>query len=267
MFNEMTTTTTLGRTASQQLNAASTEVAQMFMTDHVLCSTNTDEDYNEFREAYSDNAKLNELLMAYIGQTIQNVDLSFLSDSDDEEIIKLMKSQQSKRSHTKKKDMTPQSYATVVAGAVGEILCRRALGKGMPNTTRKGGGSFIMHDDATIADIAQHDQGELVRLIRNAQARKTLMKKKGLEGSDEWNELIAYIDFMVSYRDSSRSTRTTTVVEPAWADDVKMMMTEAGDLSKLKAAEARGLLMAIAEAMGINPVETTNDDVEIEVAE
>jgi hypothetical protein len=111
-----------------------------------------------------------------LGNLLAEGQLQFLESESEEEIEKMIRSQQSKRSRAKSKVMTQENYLTMMTGAVAENLLRLAGGK-----PKSSGGGAVMgdvgysHED--LEQLAQFPE-ELKKAIRNVQSKKSIMKSK-----------------------------------------------------------------------------------------
>lgn len=117
-------------------------------------------------------------------------DYDFLKTVDSEEVDKMIRSQQSKRSRAKSKAMTKDNYLNMMIGAVAENLLRLAGGK-----PKSSGGGAVMGDigfsPEDLDNLAQFPD-ELKKAIRNVQSKKSIYKAKANfdATSARWNQLL-----------------------------------------------------------------------------
>lgn len=211
---------------------------------------------------------------------LQSVNVEFLTKLDASTIDGLLKSNMSKRSHCKSKEMTMDNYKSMMAGLIAELLLRQATGneKGKAFGTVGSRGTTELFSDEALATLAA-DQEDLRREIRNLQSKKSILKKKLLASkaedkefvgtedeyfntSDQWKLLCDIEDQLFSIRiDGVRGARSTKTVI---VDTTKNVLTEKLadiDISNLKAADAKKLLEEIAGlAVDVKSEETPTDE-------
>ena len=108
---------------------------------------------------------------------------AWLKELDNEQLDKMLKSQQSKRSRCKSKEMTQDNFTAMLSAAIAERGIRIAMGKpkGATSTQRRG----KRYTDEDVQMLA-NDQEALRKAIRNIQSKKSIMKSKA--GFDETSE-------------------------------------------------------------------------------
>lgn len=91
-----------------------------------------------------------------------------------EEVDKMLRSQQSKRSRAKTKDMNLENYKTMLVGAVAENLIRLTFNK------PKNAGDQVFDGELSEERIKKlsADAEELKKAIRNVQSKKSIMQSK-----------------------------------------------------------------------------------------
>lgn len=122
---------------------------------------------------------------------LEEVDIQYLKELSEDELDRMLKSQQSKRSRAKGKQMTFDNYRAMMIGAIAENLIRLALGK----EKSAGGASTLstngLYSEEALAVLAA-DPEKLRKEIRNVQSKKSIMKSKAdfSEDSDAWTMLL-----------------------------------------------------------------------------
>lgn len=252
---ENNVSTTNGRSLSgtaQLTSVASNIAAKIIQT----MNDNIEEYVDDIKKSQVDNNAMDSLIDKLGG--IEEADVEFLRDIDDEVLDGMLKSQQSKRSRCKSKAMTMDNYKALMTGAIAENLIRLATGKekhaGGP---RRAAGSVSY----TIEQLQQleADQEKLRKEIRNIQSKKSIMKSKAdFDESDErWQALL-------KAEQQLKDMRIGTVSEIIEVDTTKNALQElltGRDLTHMKAADSKELLEQIAALVGTPTQETT---VEIE---
>lgn len=164
-------------TAANQLSytARLTNIAQQNATT-ILNTMNEHADDFEGRFAASQlsHDAMDDLIADIID--VSGIDVDFLKSVTDEEIDKMIRSQQSKRSRSKNKKMTQENYRAMLVGAIAENLLRFSA-----NKPKASGGGAVMRDigfsDEDIEKLAETPD-DLKREIRNVQSKKSIMKSK-----------------------------------------------------------------------------------------
>lgn len=180
------------------------------------------------------------------------VDVNFLKTVSDEEIEKMIRSQQSKRSRAKSKMMTQENYLTMMTGAVAELLLREASGK-----PKSAGGGAIMGEIGFSAEDLEHlaeFPDELKKAIRNVQSKKSIMKAKADFDSlsPRWQQLLRAEQQLKEVRDRVNGTVNE---EAAEALEVKKQAEELladVDVENASPEDALKLLQAMKEMLAGN---------------
>lgn len=236
--NAGTNANQLSKTA--QLTNLSTEIAR-----EVLKATEADlEKYQAMilESQQSHDAMDNLIDDCY---NLNDVDIEFLKTEDEDTLDRMIKSQQSKRSRAKSKEMTIENYLTMMTGAVAENLLRIAANK--PKQSGGGGRrAQIRYTDEELEELA-NDPEALTRAIRNVQSKKSIYKSKAEfdPESDRWKELLEVEEELKAIRDghsieAEKAVETTNQLE-------EMLATV--DTKDLKAADAKQMLDSIKEML------------------
>lgn len=118
---------------------------------------------------------------------LDTIDIDFLKALDENTLEKMIRSQQSKRSRAKAKEMTADNYKVMMTGAVAELLLRIAADKPKSASTN----SDVAYSDKELEKLAS-DEEALKKAIRNVQSKKSIAKSKAdfSETSQRWQALL-----------------------------------------------------------------------------
>lgn len=243
------------------------EQAAEFVAANITCSAGMTPEFKlRLQAGMNNNDTLDMLLeeLQPIGKIASSAQWAEVAEATtDEDRVKLLKSQQSKRCRQLKIFKERQSLPTlkqVVSAAYAEMILREMMGKAKVSrseSVRLGGN--VLTD--AMREQFTNDQEALKKAIRNVQSKKTGLKKQGLEGSEQWDELVAFENDLKSIRVSG--SRVSTVVEyrvdeetaaKAAAYDELVAMMQAKNTDKMKAADNKALLAAIHEVLGTQVV-------------
>lgn len=202
-----------------------------------IVNENMDTHSDTLVKSQSDSAALDQLVdLVEIDKDQSSLD--FLRTIDETTIDNMLKSQQSKRSRCKSKDMTMNNYMSMLTAAIAEKMIRLVSGKEKGNYGGRSGGS-VEYSDERLQQLSE-DQEALRKEIRNIQSKKSIMKSKaGFEESDErWKALLVAEAQLKGMR---ASTVTTKVIVDETRDSLKELLAEVNP-QDLKAAELKQLL-------------------------
>lgn len=179
----------------------------------------------------------------------EEADIEFLQSTNEQELERVLKSQQSKRSRAKSQTMTVDNYSKMMTAAIAEALVRLALGK------PKGAGGGANGGDPTYSDeelrALAEDPGALARAIRNVQSKKSIAKSKVDfdPNGERWMSLLAAEQQLKDLRASVSGTQSTKAKEAI--QTVEVLGTVVGDLEvdKLDETEAKEMLAKLQEAL------------------
>lgn len=164
-----------------------------------------------------------------------------LEGLDDGLVERMIKSQQSKRSRAKSKQLTEATFIAMLEGAVCENVLRTMYDKEKGQMAAPSRLTELTDED--YQKIAE-DQEELRRMIRNVQSRKSIAKSKRdfTEDSEMWQQLLIVEEKLKSLRTGSTSTAALLPVKNILVDV---------DIDGLKASEAKALLAQIKELVAV----------------
>ena len=238
--NENTTAATgnRGLSGTAQLTSVAGSIAAEILR---RMNDNIEEFADDIKASQRDNNAMDALIERVY--PLDDVDVDFLRELDEDTIEGMLKSQQSKRSRCKSKAMTMDNYRALLTGAIAENLIRMATGKEKHSTgPRRMAGSV----DYTIEQLQAlgEDQEKLKKEIRNVQSKKSIMKSKAdFDESDERYQALLKAEQQLKDMRISGSN----IVE---VDTTKNALTDllAGkDFHSMKAADAKALLEKITE--------------------
>lgn len=256
LFAESTETETNGTktlAGTAQLTSISDQIAVQAIKE---VDDNADVYETRFVESMTDNNVMDDLLKEVYD--LCSVDITFLTDLDEETLDSMLKSQQSKRSRTKGKTMTVANYRTLMTAAAAELLIRMALGKPKSSAGYRRAAGNLEYTDEELA-YYKDDQEALRREIRNVQSKKSIEKRKDdfSEESDRWIALLKAEEQLKSMRENNPQTKTVMIDTTA-----EMLKAELGDrdVNGLKAAEAKALIAKLLMANSTEADEETQAD-------
>lgn len=187
-----------------------------------------------------DHGAMDELIAKSYDLSV--VDTTFISELDEPTAEGMLKSQQSKRSRTKGKDMTLDNYRSMLTAAVAETLIRNATGKvKYAAGSRRASGAVIFTEDE-LKELAV-DQGKLRAELRNVQSKKSICKKTAdfSEDSERWQELL-------TAEAQLKDIRVADYTSVPRVDGTKVALQDVlaeVDIATLKAADSKELLARI----------------------
>ena len=201
-------------------------------------------DAEKFQQVVLDSQKSHDVMDQLIKDTydLTSVDIEFLKAESEDVLDRMIKSQQSKRSRAKSKEMTFENYLTMLTGAVAENLLRIAANK--PKSAGGGGArrGSVRYSEEELEMFA-NDPEALKRAIRNIQSKKSIDRSKADfdETSERWQALLEVEAELKAIRDGhsievEKAVETTNQLE-------EMLATV--DTKDLKAADAKAMLDSI----------------------
>ena len=177
---------------------------------------------------------------------LTTVDISFLKKEPADVLDRMIKSQQSKRSRAKSKEMTLDNYITMLTGAVAENLLRIAANK--PKSAGGGGArrGSVRYSDEEL-EIFANDPEALKRAIRNVQSKKSIYKSKAdfNPESERWQELLEVEVQLKAIRDGQTIEAERAIEKTQSLEE----MLATVDPKDLKATEAKDMLESIKQIL------------------
>lgn len=200
------------------------------MADEVMKGL-TAEDQPLVERTMTDHATMDKLINER--RPSVDTDHEFLKDVSDDELEKMLKSQQSKRSRSKSKTMTLDNYKSMMTAAFAERMIRAALGKpkdaGHLGAKRKDVG----YSEEEYAQLAE-DQEQLAKAIRNIQSKKSIAKTKADfdESSERWQQLL----------ETERKLKSLRI---GGSNQFEEALATVEDIDNLSAKDAKALLLKL----------------------
>ena len=200
-------------------------------------------DAEKFQQVVLDSQKSHDVMDQLIKDTydLTSVDIEFLKAESEDVLDRMIKSQQSKRSRAKSKEMTFENYLSMLTGAVAENLLRIAANK--PKSAGGGARRGSVRYSEEELEMFANDPEALKRAIRNIQSKKSIDRSKADfdETSERWQALLEVEAELKAIRDGhsievEKAVETTNQLE-------EMLATV--DTKDLKAADAKAMLDSI----------------------
>ena len=205
-------------------------------------------DTERFQQMIIDSQKSHDIMDELIQATynLTTVDVEFLKAESEEVLDRMIKSQQSKRSRAKSKEMTLDNYITMLTGAVAENLLRIAANK--PKSAGGGGArrGTVTYSEEELEAFA-NDPEALKRAIRNVQSKKSIDKSKADfdETSERWQELLEAEEQLKAIRDGQTVEAEKAIEKTSQLEE----MLASVDPKDLKATDAKDMLENIKQML------------------
>lgn len=218
-----------------------------------------------------ESQKSHDVMDALIGENFNlgNEDLEWLKKASKDDLEKMIRSQQSKRSRAKSKQMDFENYQVMMVGAIAENLLRLAMNK--PKAS--GGGAAYGELGYTAEDIQKliDFPDDLVKEIRNVQSKKSIMKSKaGFSETDErWLQLLAAESQLKNLRDS-KGVSTAVMQEMTVAVEIVNTLRslfEGKDLNDIPSDDVKAMLEMVAELIAVPEAVEPEEAEEVETEE
>lgn len=177
---------------------------------------------------------------------LNEVDVEFLKAESEEVLDKMIKSQQSKRSRAKSKEMTIENYLAMLTGAVAENLLRIAANK--PKSAGGGGAKrgTVTYSEEEL-EAFKNDPEALKRALRNVQSKKSIYKSKADfdPESERWQELLETEAKLKAIRDGQTVEAEKAIEKTQLLEE----MLATVDPKDLKATDAKEMLESIKQML------------------
>lgn len=173
----------------------------------------------------------------------------YLQGLDEEELEKMLRSQQSKRSRAKSKTMTFENYRTMMIGAIAENILRLVANK------PKSAGGYSEYGDVSLSEEQVeellNDPEKLKKAIRNVQSKKSIMRSKAGFSEDDprFQQLLAVEAELKSIRDQGTEELNEKAKQALEAQELAEQMLASIDTEDLSGEDAKNLLNSIKEIM------------------
>jgi hypothetical protein len=205
-------------------------------------------DPERFQQVILDSQKSHDVMDQLIKDTydLTTVDIDFLKAESEEVLDRMIKSQQSKRSRAKSKEMTLDNYIAMLTGAVAENLLRIAANK--PKSAGGGGArrGTVAYSEEEL-EAFKNDPEALKRALRNVQSKKSIAKSKADwdPESERWQELLEVEAALKAIRDGQTIEAEKAIEKTNQLEE----MLATVDLTDLKVAEAKEMLENIIQML------------------
>jgi len=229
----------LGSTAN--LTRISTDIAREILK-------RAEADAEKYQAKIVESQKSHDVMDQLIKDTydLTTVDIDFLKKEPAEVLDRMIKSQQSKRSRAKSKEMTLDNYITMLTGAVAENLLRIAANK--PKSAGGGGArrGTVTYSEEEL-EAFKNDPEALRRALRNVQSKKSIAKSKADwdPESERWQELLKTEEQLKAIRDGQTIEAEKAIEKTNQLEE----MLATVDTKDLKAADAKDMLESIKQML------------------
>ena len=168
------------------------------------------------KESQSSTQAMDDLVKQECGEALVNADVATFGE---EEVAKLLKSNQSNRSRRKNMPMTQPNYMEYLTAACAEWIIRESCGITKNANPFGGGRTAMVINDETIAKLAE-DQDALGKAIRNLQSKKSTYKSKnqdraGWEQDAEYVEILEQLEKLKALRQTVPAGRKGVSIKKA----------------------------------------------------
>ena len=229
----------LGSTAN--LTRISTDIAREILK-------RAEADAEKYQAKIVESQKSHDVMDQLINEIydLTTVDIEFLKAESEEVLDRMIKSQQSKRSRAKSREMTLDNYITMLTGAVAENLLRIAANK--PKTAGGGGTrrKTVTYSEEEL-EAFKNDPEALRKALRNVQSKKSIYKSKADfdPESERWQELLKTEEQLKAIRDGQTIEAEKAIEKTNQLEE----MLATVDLNNLKAADAKNMLENIKQML------------------
>ena len=205
-------------------------------------------DAEKYQQVILDSQKSHDVMDQLINEIcdLTTIDIDFLKAESEEVLDRMIKSQQSKRSRAKSKEMTLENYLAMLTGAVAENLLRIVANK--PKSAGGGGArrGTVRYSEEEL-EAFKNDPEALRRALRNVQSKKSIYKSKADfdETSERWQELLEVEEQLKAIRDGLNVEAEKAIEKTNQLEE----MLATVDLKDLKAAEAKEMLESIKQML------------------
>lgn len=205
-------------------------------------------DAEKYQQQILDSQKSHDVMDRLVNELydLSTVDIEFLKAESEDVLDRMIKSQQSKRSRAKSKEMTLENYLTMLTGAVAENLLRIAANK--PKSAGGGGARrrTVTYSEEEL-EAFKNDPEALRKALRNVQSKKSIYKSKADfdPESERWQELLKAEEQLKAIRDGLNVEAEKAIEKTNQLEE----MLATVDPKDLKAADAKELLESIKQML------------------
>ncbi|MNH04163.1 hypothetical protein D3C79_634450 [compost metagenome] len=205
-----------------------------------------------------DNDALDTLIAECANLSVTKID--FLKEATEDVLERALKSQQSKRSRTKSKNMTKENYKTLISAAIAEHLIRLGLDKPKGANVGASAGSSTLSDKEI--EKLRGDVAAINKAIRNVQSRKSIAKSKldFDETSERYQAILAQEVQLKQLRDEANGIVDTAGAEAIEKQEKLKELVMNISSKDLKIGDARALIDNIQVLLKDDEPEITTTD-------
>lgn len=185
--------------------------------------------------------------------------LQFLVALPDDTLVKLMKSQQSKRSRIKGMSRNQDNYIKMLSAAIAEHMIRKTLNKPKGKSGKTAG---LLSPNLTSEEVEMYsaDQLKLGAAIRNLQSQKSIFKKNNAdyEETEKWQTMLSREAELKSLRTSVPSVM---VKDDPRIDKIIELVAEL-DINSMKVHDVKEVLRAVRNIVTIDESDDESEGVQ-----
>lgn len=223
------------------------------------CMQKLSKNFEEYAELFEASTESNDAMDDLLDKLEAYKDVyeqaDFLLDIDDDKIDRMLKSQQSKRSRAKSKEMSMTNYEHMMNGALAENIIRMVCNK--PKNSRGNRQATVQFTPEEL-ELLTADQEKLRRELRNVQSKKSIMKSRVdfSESSDKWQALLVA---EAQLKDIRVSTRTVSIRNIDLTKDKLTELLKKVDYDLFTTKQLQDFADALAKLTGYDsPIEVFN---------
>lgn len=190
------------------------------------------------KASFTDSDAQDSLISIVLG----HLSTDAIIDADEEQLKRLLASQQSKRSRSKGKEMTVANYLSMMSAAIAESIIRTAIGRPRGAAAKTSTVSLLTEDET---QMFANDLDAANKKIRVLQSWKSTHKH--LVDTAEWSVVCQNISTLQGLRPASTSIKVAK--EDPRVVEIRQRLA-GKDLDKLKAGEKAALLEEILAQLG-----------------
>lgn len=236
--------------ANQLANTAKLTAISTNFADAVMKAINAEPEKfgTHVQASMTDHNMMDDLIMLTT-DNLMNVDYTFLNGTSADEFDKMIRSQQSKRSRAKGKDMTLENYHTMLVGAVAENLLR--IASGQPKSAGGSGGSTT---SVTLEEAQKLSTEDLKKAVRNVQSKKSIMKSKAgfVETQASWQALLQEEQMLKAVRDNVQPVVSEEAKKALEVTETLKDQLSVADLENMSDEEKTQLIEAMRQILASN---------------
>lgn len=239
-----------GNAVQLQMTGQLTQIASEIANVVFMAAASNGKEYeSKVQASFKSHDAMDDLINELYN--LADVDVEFLKSETTENLEKMVRSQQSKRSRMKGMAMNINNYKKMLVGAVAENLLRIVMDK----PKNSGGGSktgILGLSEEDIKHLIDFPE-DLTKAIRNVQSKKSIAKSKADYNplGARWLSLMAEEQQLKSLRDSKQQPDPGAIKALETALKVEEQLTSE-DVEALSPEDAKALLVSLKEMLTAN---------------